>query len=288
MVCLRCGSRLPNRSAVCPSCGTRHLALSAEKPKKRQPTALQWLIVATLLICLISVAIIAAILLDSAPATQSVGNTDTIITTKATASTTVRQEAHISAPIIHQFPDYPTGCESVAAVMALQYAGESITVEEFIREYLPCSLDFYWYNGTYYGPSPYEYFLGNPRSKNSYGCMAPVIKKALIQHFGSSERLIDATGQDMASLCDTYVSRGIPVIVWVSINMAEVKNGRQWVLPDGSTFAWPSGEHCMLLIGYDTEHYYFNDPYTGQVVCYSRTLSESRYAQMGKQALVIS
>ena len=28
--------------------------------------------------------------------------------------------------------DYPTGCESVSAVMALQYAGVDITVDTFI------------------------------------------------------------------------------------------------------------------------------------------------------------
>lgn len=37
----------------------------------------------------------------------------------------------IDAPFIDQRDKYPTGCESVTAVMALQYAGVDITVEEF-------------------------------------------------------------------------------------------------------------------------------------------------------------
>ncbi len=40
-------------------------------------------------------------------------------------------------PFIDQRDKYPTGCESVTAVMALQYAGVDITVEEFIDNYLP-------------------------------------------------------------------------------------------------------------------------------------------------------
>ena len=38
----------------------------------------------------------------------------------------------LDAPFIDQREKYPTGCESVSAVMALQYAGVDITVEEFI------------------------------------------------------------------------------------------------------------------------------------------------------------
>ena len=42
----------------------------------------------------------------------------------------------IKAPYINQGDKFPTGCESVSAVMLLQYLGYSITVEEFIADYL--------------------------------------------------------------------------------------------------------------------------------------------------------
>ena len=42
----------------------------------------------------------------------------------------------ISAPYIDQSVKYPTGCESVSAVMLLQYLGYEITVDEFIENYL--------------------------------------------------------------------------------------------------------------------------------------------------------
>lgn len=193
----------------------------------------------------------------------------------------------INVPTIHQYPEYPTGCESVATVMALQYAGENISVANFIDNYLECSQDFYWWEGKFYGPSPYEYFLGNPRTENSYGCMAPVIKKALIQYFGSAERVTDTTGTSLSSLCKTYIDKDIPVIVWASIGMSQIKDGRSWILPDGTTFTWPSNEHCLLLVGYDANKYYFNDPYTGNVVSYTRSVVEQRYERLGEQSLVI-
>ncbi len=172
--------------------------------------------------------------------------------------------------------------------MALRYAGENISVANFIDKHLSCSQDFYWYDGKFYGPSPYEYFLGNPRTENSYGCMSPVIKKALISFLGSSKRVVDATGTDLPALCKTYIDNGRPVILWASIGMVEIKNGRQWILPNGQTYTWPSNEHCLLLVGYDAGKYYFNDPYTGKVVGYTRSVVENRYAHLGKQALVVN
>ena len=44
----------------------------------------------------------------------------------------------------------------------------------------------------------------------------------------------------------------------------------------------------MLLIGYDQDNYYFNDPYTGQEVKYGKSLSQKRYDAFGKQSLVIN
>ena len=38
-------------------------------------------------------------------------------------------DGKVDAPFIDQRDKYPTGCESVTAVMALQYAGVEITVE---------------------------------------------------------------------------------------------------------------------------------------------------------------
>ena len=42
----------------------------------------------------------------------------------------------IQAPYIDQSVRYPTGCESVSAVMLLQYLGIDITVDGFIETYL--------------------------------------------------------------------------------------------------------------------------------------------------------
>ena len=42
----------------------------------------------------------------------------------------------IQAPYIDQTKQYPTGCESVSAVMLLQYLGIPVLVDDFIEKYL--------------------------------------------------------------------------------------------------------------------------------------------------------
>lgn len=218
--------------------------------------------------------------------------TETIATTGKTTQATTPQPIlsgshRIEAPILAQRPDYLSGCESVSAVMLLQYWGETITVDEFIDNHLAKSTRFYSENGRYYGPSPYEYFIGNPRTEQAYGCMAPTIQNAIDHYYGDDSFTRDVSGFTLAELCDTYISNEQPVLVWVTIGMVETFPGDQWYFEDGTLFSWPVNEHCMMLVGYDSTHYYFNDPYTGKVKKYPHTLCEERYSDLGKQAVTI-
>lgn len=194
----------------------------------------------------------------------------------------------LNVPLLSQWPEFPTGCESVSTVMALRYAGESLTVTKFIREYLPKSTNFYFEDGKKFGPSPYEHFIGSPETSSSYGCMAPVIERALTAYFGNDERVHNVTGKTLPELCAEYIDKDQPVLVWATINMLDTYPSASWYLSDGSRFSWPANEHCLVLVGYDENKYYFNDPYVGKVVGYSRSLCESRYSVLGNQALIIT
>ncbi len=190
-------------------------------------------------------------------------------------------------PIISQRAEFPTGCESAAAVMVLQYAGEDITMGDFVDKHLKTSFDFTFKNGKKHGPSPYEYFLGNPRSTNAYGCMAPVIEEAMISAIGDRRRVHNASGMTMKELCKEYIDKGIPVVIWATIEMREPTYTDSWVLPDGTNYTWPNDEHCLVLTGYDQERYYFNDPYSGRERTGARARAEDRYYKLGQQALVV-
>lgn len=211
-------------------------------------------------------------------------------TTSAHATVPVKlsgQKMLADVPIIAQYPDFPTGCESVSAVIALQYAGVDISVADFVDRYLDKSTHFYNENGKRYGPDPHKVFVGDPRSTASFGCMAPVIENAVKKIVGSSMTVENRTGYTLPMLCKSYIDKGIPCVVWVSIGMLETYRSASWTLEDGSTYYFPANEHCMVLIGYSDTHYYFSDPYRGEHVKYACALAEQRFEEMGRQALVV-
>ena len=101
--------------------------------------------------------------------------------------------------------------------------------------------------------------------------------------------VLDLTGTEIKTLQTEYIDKGMPVILWACINMREPITGPQWKLKDsGEVFTWISNEHCMLLVGYDEEGYYFNDPYENNgVIRYPKELVEDRYKAQHMQAVAV-
>ncbi|MDO4599196.1 MAG: C39 family peptidase [[Ruminococcus] gnavus] len=192
----------------------------------------------------------------------------------------------IEVPYLDQSGAYPTGCESVSAVMLLQYLGYDISVDTFIEQYLEKE-DFEEREGVWYGPDPRTHFCGSPYDEDSFGCYAPVICKALEKILGDVYEVSDRTGTEIDILIREYIDREMPVVFWACINMREPITGPQWKLKEtGETFTWISNEHCMLLVGYDEEGYYFNDPYDNNgVIRYSKDVVKDRYKAQHMQAV---
>lgn len=193
----------------------------------------------------------------------------------------------IDVPYLSQSGNYPTGCESVSATMLMQYYGVDITPDQLIDQYLQKE-DFTWENGVRIGPDPREAFVGNPYSSNSYGCYAPVIIDALRRACPDTLEVRNETGSSLAHLTELYVDADIPVLVWATMDMKESWKSDSWELKDGSTFTWLAGEHCLVLVGYDEDRYYFNDPYENHgVIGYEKRLVETRYRELGFQSVVV-
>ena len=180
----------------------------------------------------------------------------------------------------------PTGCESVTAVMLLQYLGYSIGIREFIDRYLDKE-PFEERDGLLYGPDPRRAFAGDPYDPDAMGCYAPVICRSLRRVLGGSWQVMDETGASLPDLTARYIDRDMPVILWATIDMRDIVIGPEWRLKDtGEPFVWRSNEHCLLLVGYDDGHYIFNDPWENRgVIAYPKELVEDRYAKQYSQAI---
>lgn len=197
-------------------------------------------------------------------------------------------EKIITAPYIDQTNPYPTGCESISTVMLLQYLGYPITPEDFIDNHLSRH-DFEFRDGYFYGPDPQEYFIGSPynNEKGSYGCYAGAIIKALSGIVSDRYTIHDETGTPIQKLLTRYIDQDMPVIFWATLDMQEAVPGPTWkLISTGEDFTWKNNEHCLLLVGYDDEVYYFNDPWHNHgLIGYDRALVENRHAQQYAQAV---
>lgn len=199
----------------------------------------------------------------------------------------------LNVPFIDQRQKYPTGCESVAAVMTMRYFGMPVTVEHFIDNCLPKgAAPFVDATGQRFGDDPRKVFLGSPYSKNGWGCYAPVIVTAVNQCIDRKKLEVkNITGSSMDTLCHTYIDENIPVIIWATTDMQPLKPWKEshtWtILGTSETFTWKSPMHCLVLVGYDDDSYYFNDSQRGKDFRYPKSKVLTAYQTLGMQAVVI-
>ena len=195
----------------------------------------------------------------------------------------------IDIPYISQEGEFPNGCEAVSAVMMLQRLGFDITPGEFIDDYLNCE-DTYIKWGCRYGPNPKKAYVGDPRDEDGgFGCFAPVIVNALNSYLPDDFIAYNTTGMSLNSLKSDFLDRGIPVAVWVTVEMEEIDRILQWQSYDKKeTYLYPANEHCMVLVGYTEDTYIFADPYNSNgVVEYSANDTVLAFNSLGMQSVVI-
>lgn len=195
------------------------------------------------------------------------------------------EREELSAKMILQNPELPTGCEVTSLTMLLDYIGfksDKIVISEKYLE-----------KGRYRASDPNKVFVGEPTSTFAYGCYSDVIVKSAEKFLEENDadkiwKVRNITGCDTKALYSA-VGNGYPVIVWATVDMKEPRKGAEWIIPEtNQKYAWTSGEHCLLLTGYDSKAriVFVNDPLKGKVT-YCQTEFEKRFLQMGRNAVII-
>lgn len=212
-------------------------------------------------------------------------------TTTTTTTTVAPTSIMLEVPYYSQNGLLPTGCELVSAKMVLEYYGVTPSIDEIVEntfaEYT------YMADGKNYGYHPNDAFIGSPLDKTSFGCFPPVVSKMMNKFLPSGQEAVPLEGESLQELAETYLPQNTPVMVWATMKMQETYGAIGWYLLDSEGnrtdewYFWPAREHCLVLVGYDEENYYFNDPMQKANVSWSRELVEQRYADMGSRALVV-
>ena len=193
-------------------------------------------------------------------------------------------------PMIFQMPELPTGCEITAMTMALHYYGYNVDKTTMAAEYLPTvsANRYYGEDGRLYGSDLRKYFVGNPFTRAGYICGTEAIltaANAYLQEVGSSMQAVDKSGASLEELYE-LVSENTPVVVWVTVGMANRRTPQGWYTEDGTYVDWSTNDHGAVLIGYSEDTVTIADPISG-IVEYSRTQFEYVFASRSYQCLVL-
>ena len=184
-------------------------------------------------------------------------------------------------PVLNQFPDYPTGCESVALFTLLKYYGVNVTMEEITQTLRKGKIP-YEEDGILCGGNPKREFVGDPTDVYSYGVYDKPIAKVANKF---KKGIKNITGASLKEVLD-LVKKGYPVQVWSSIKLLDPYISKSWVdVETGDVVNWRAPLHSMVLIGYSDKVVVVSDPDTGSIHEFDMVKFENCYNFFGKRAL---
>lgn len=190
--------------------------------------------------------------------------------------------AWVDVPCYMQYPELPTGCESVALTNLLNYYGFGLSKTTIAGHYLPLSRSNNFVTA----------FAGDPFTGTGgfNGCVAPAIVIAgnnYLSAAGSSLRAVDVSFSSIPAL-KSRLSCGQPIEVW-NTEWGGYPGGRyaaSWY--NGHSYGLWGGNHAVVLKGYDDEEgiVYVSDSISGDVTRDAKVFF-STWQMMDSQAVAI-
>ncbi|MCZ8511371.1 C39 family peptidase [Paenibacillus filicis] len=193
----------------------------------------------------------------------------------------------LDAPAIRQHPELRSGCEVTSLAMLLQFYNVDKSKMELASELKRDTTPIRW-NGdgsiASWG-NPNLGFVGDIYGNSKgFGIYHTALFELLHRYAPSA---VDLTDKPFDVL-EKQLKKGIPSVVWTTINFQVPEEWVVWdtsVGPIRTTFM----EHAVLLVGYDEENVYVNDPNTGRSkVKIPKNQFIPTWEAMGRQALSLS
>ena len=190
--------------------------------------------------------------------------------------------AWVDVPCYLQYPELPTGCESVALTNLLNYYGFGLGKTIIADYYLPKGS-----NGNFVTA-----FDGNPRRSSGglMGCVAPAITIAgnnFLRAAGSGKQTKDVSFSSISSI-KNRLTCGQPVEMWNTEwgSWPGSRYAARWY--NGHSYGLWGGNHAVVLKGYDDEQgiVYLSDSINGNVKRNAQVFFGT-WQQMDSQAVVI-
>lgn len=204
---------------------------------------------------------------------------------KKPQSANLKRKKLLDVPLIAQNPELKYGCEVTSLAMLLRYAGIKADKMKLYRE-VPKDFDpvkttksgdiTHWGN-------PRHGFVGDMTGKRmGYAVYDKPMEKLLRRYLGN--RTLNLTGQSFDKLLE-QVKNGRPVVVWTTGDYKLPDRWESW-MHGNEKIRTPLDLHAVVLVGYDTNHVYLNDPLSVKKnVRVNKTTFIQSWRALGKQAL---
>ncbi|MFY0544958.1 C39 family peptidase [Brevibacillus sp. H7] len=214
----------------------------------------------------------------------------------------VRQRIHLSdrlsvtslryiienVPHIKQYPELINGCEVTSVAMLLRFLGNPVSKLELAKrvkkDTTPLKVDatgriLSWGN-------PEKGFVGDITGKHlGYAVYHQPIVHLINEVY--PKRAKNVTGLDFSTILQE-VQNNRPVIVWTTSDFQPTKQWLEWKTADNRTIRVTFKQHAVLLVGFDVDSVYINDPMGKEG--YKKVAKEpfiKSWEQLGKQAVTV-
>lgn len=189
-----------------------------------------------------------------------------------------KSRAEIETEELSQYPELPTGCESVALTIALRSIGFDISKTEIAENYLV------------YGYSYVTSYLGDPFTYDGAGIFPPGLTESaenFLKAQGTEKTALNITGTELSDLYK-LIENGCPVVMWSTLYLYEPEFTDDVEVYDGREYQWYTNEHCIVLYGYDTDTgtVYVSDSRAG-LVSYDADYFGYIYDKTGRNSITI-
>ncbi len=194
----------------------------------------------------------------------------------------------IDVDSLSQLPEYLNGCEITSLAMLIDYEQLPYTRKDLIRMLPVDETPLIEEDGgdiEQWG-DPNRGFVGDiTGNQKGYGVYNKPIEDLL--NSIAADGVLNLTGGDFEAV-EEQIAHDHPVMVWTTSNFEPTESWVEWRSQAGSLIEATFDEHAVLMVGYDKDYVYVNDPLTGEKAekVLKHPFIES-WEQLGKQAITI-
>jgi uncharacterized protein YvpB len=196
------------------------------------------------------------------PSIQKTGN-PSAVNTEVDQQPAKKDSMMLDVVLINQNPELRYGCEVTSLAMVLNYAGVETDKMDLYRSIQkdPDPINRAGNGDILNWGNPADGFVGDMTGKQAGYAVFDKPMEALVNQ-KLPGRAINLTNQPFEKVLE-HVSAGYPVVVWTTGDYRLPDRWEQWNHGQ-QVIKTPLDLHAVVLVGYDANYVYLNDPLSGK------------------------